>query len=891
MTDGPAGRPRVPCLRLLVALILLAPALVLAGPAQSQTPSPVDPSLLRAVRVTHPPSVDGRLDEEAWVEAPAATEFLQRDPDEGQPSTERTEVRVLYDAEAIYVGVRLFDREPDRIARRLSRRDENADADRVIVYLDPRHDHLTGASFELTAAGVQSDQALYDDTRDDEAWDAVWTGEVSVDHLGWSAEMRIPYSQLRFPNLTSHTWGFNVERVIRRKREQAWLVLTRKGERGLVSRMGHLTGLDGIAPKAHLELLPYAVARTELVQPDAPGNPFNDGFRAFSSAGLDIKWGVSSSFTLDATVNPDFGQVELDPAVINLTAFETFFSEKRPFFTEGAQIFGNFGQLGGGNSQPPDLFYSRRVGRSPQGSVTGDFVDRPTSSTILGAGKLTGKTHGGWSVGVLGALTGSERARTFSAGRESKVLIEPATNYLVARLLHEGGQGGFGFMGTSVVRPLDDVALEARLARRAFTGGADAYYFFDADREWLVSGQFSTSQVQGETAAIERLQRSSSRYFQRPDARRLDPTRSSLSGWSGNASFGRESGALRIGSTVRAVSPGFEVNDLGFLTQADRISAEAGVTWEKFLPDRFTRNREFSMSREWSWNFDGQDQGGDWRAAAEFTFLNYWDADISVRRETGGYDDRLTRGGPMARAPAGWDISFDAGTDSRKPVSLRTDVAHEWNEAGGWETELELSVEVKASQRLTISAGPELSRERNVAQYIGSRADALAGATFGRRHLFGDLEQTEVSMETRVNLLLTPRMSLQLYAQPLLGAGHYRSIKEFRQPGTYDFLTYGRDAGLIAFDDQDDGYSIDPDGEGPAAPFSIDNPDFNEKSLRVQTVFRWEWRPGSTLYVVWTQNREDESRDRFDFGRDARSLFGADADDVFAVKVSYWFGR
>ena len=875
--------------------VLVLPWLALpAAPSVAQSGSPAELPVVHAARAARAPVVDGRLDDEAWAAAVPATEFRQRDPQEGAAATERTEVRVLYDADAIYVGLRMHDQEAGRITRRMSRRDDHhADADRVIVYVDPRNDHLTGASFELTAAGVQSDSTLYDDTRSDGAWDAVWAGRVAIDEQGWSAEMRIPYSQLRFPNVPRHTWGFNVQRVIRRKNEAAWLVLTPKKERGLVSRMAHLTGIQEISPRAHLELLPYAVARGDFVQPEEAGDPFNDGSRAFAGAGLDLKWGLSGALTLDATINPDFGQVEVDPAVINLTAFETRFEEKRPFFTEGAQIFANFGQLGGGGGDVPDLFYSRRIGRAPQGSAAGDYVDQPAATTILGAGKLTGKTRNGWSLGLLEAVTARERARVRSEDApESRVEIEPATNHLVARVLKEAGRGGVGLLGTAVVRGLDNEALENRLVHRATVGGADAYYFFDPDREWLLSGQVSASRVDGSAAAIDRLQRASSRYFQRPDAVRLDPARTSLSGWSGNASFGRESGSLRAGASLSAVSRGFEVNDLGYLTRADRIGLEVSGTWEKFEPDRFTRTREISFNREWEWNFARQSQGGDYYVGVEAEFLNYWDADVSLRRETGGLDDRLTRGGPMAGRPGGWDVSFDGGTDSRKRLSLRMELAHEWNEAGGHETQAELSLDIKAGERLTIEAGPEYSRGRDPAQYIGSRADPLATATFGRRYVFGDIDQRELSMQTRVNLLLTPTMSLQVYAQPLLGTGRYGSLKEFARPRAVEFLQYGRDAGTLAYDEEGEEYRVDPDGPGPAAPFTVENPDFNEKSLRLQTVFRWEWRPGSTLYVVWAQAREHESRSgRFDFWPDARRLFGAPADDVFEIKVSYWLGR
>src|SRR5688572_3196257 len=386
--------------RLRIVWSVLALGVLTANTAAGQTDAAPAPSLeLRAVRAPRPPVIDGKLTDESWAQVQPASNFTQRDPDEGKPATERTEVRFLYDDEALYVGARLFDAEAHLIARRLSRRDNSADADLLSVYLDPMHDRLTGAVFRVSASNVQQDSILYNDSWQDGSWDAVWDSQVTVDDDGWSVEMRIPLSQLRFPLAERHTWGVNVERFIRRKNEYAWLRMVPKNESGVASKMLDLTGLDGVRPRRNLELLPYTAARAEFVQPSRPGNPFNDGARAFGAAGVDMKWAVNSNLRLNATVNPDFGQVEVDPAVVNLTAFETFFEEKRPFFLEGSQIFTNFGYGGsnnywGFNTSEPTMFYSRRIGRAPQLSASGDFVDAPTATTILGATKLTGKKIG-----------------------------------------------------------------------------------------------------------------------------------------------------------------------------------------------------------------------------------------------------------------------------------------------------------------------------------------------------------------------------------------------------------------------------------------------------------------------------------------------------------------
>lgn len=408
--------------------------------AEKNDPQP--PRVVRAVRAVEKISLDGMLNEETWTRATPAGDFTQRDPDEGRESTEKTEVRFAYDDAAIYVVVQLLDSEPGKIARRLSRRDNDADSDTFTIFISPNHDNLTGALFEISAAGVQRDAAISNDTNTDYSWDGVWESAVRIDDKGWYAELRIPFSQLRFPKSSLHVWGVNARRIIYRKNESAWLRMVPKTESGIASRMEDLEGINGLEANKHLELIPYVVGRSEFIEPLSPNDPFNDGSTQSGTAGIDIKYGISSNFTLDATVNPDFGQVEVDPAVVNLTAFETFYPEKRPFFLEGAGIFGNFGRLGannffGFNRQEPNLFYTRRIGRYPQGTASGDYVDSPDATTILGAGKITGKTRNGWTFGLVEAVTQREFADVVQENQSSTVEVEPLTNYLVARVLKE----------------------------------------------------------------------------------------------------------------------------------------------------------------------------------------------------------------------------------------------------------------------------------------------------------------------------------------------------------------------------------------------------------------------------------------------------------------------
>ena len=872
----------------------------LAAVASGQTPDRPAPRIIRAVRASTPPTIDGRLTEEAWTTAPVADGFTQRDPDEGRPATERTEVRILFDDTAVYVGARMFDGEPAQITRRLSSRDSDADADRLTIYLDPMRDKLTGAIFRVSAANVQQDAALYNDSWWDPTWDAVWQSQVSMDAQGWSAEIRIPLSQLRFTNAERQTWGINVERFVRRKNEYSWLEMVPKNENGNASRMLELTGLDGMHPRRNLELLPYVAGRAEFIKPSTAGNPFNDGSRGFGAAGLDMKLGLSSNLTVSATVNPDFGQVEVDPAVVNLTAFETFFDEKRPFFLEGSQIFNNFGRGGandywGFNNSEPQIFYSRRIGRTPQLAASGDYVDAPTATTILGAAKLTGKTSGRWSLGFLQAMTGEETARTSASGLAARSVVEPLTSYSVARVQRDiGTRTGLGFLATSVSRQLNTQAARDGLSSEAFVVGTDAYWFLDRDKEWVVTGDIATSRVAGTTTLIEKLQRAPQRYYQRPDEPHvhLDATLTSLSGFTGRLNLNRNRGNWRVNAALWTGSPGWESNDLGFHSTGDRAGAHAVLFVQGTTPHRFSRSRCVWVAKSWTWNFAREVQSDTWNMQARNNFMNYWSAGINAGYGRRTLDDRLTRGGPSAESPSNSFVNLQGNTDSRQWLSVSSSYNQNWRESGAWSRNASVSLNFKPSPRLTISTGPQWNRNHSIAQYVTTITDARATNTFGGRYVFGGLEQSQLTMTTRVSVIVTPKVSMQVFAQPLIAVGDYGDFKELARPRSYDFLHYGATGGSIAYDSVARSYAVDPDGTGAAPGFSFDNPDFNFKSLRLNAVFRWELKPGSAFYAVWTRQQVDLSNPGvFVPGRDARALFGARGDDVFLVKMAYWLGR
>ena len=817
---------------------------------------------VRAARAKVNIQIDGHLDREEWAGVIPITDFTQTDPVDGAPATERTEVYVKYDEDALYVGARMWSSDGD-VRRRLGRRDSFLfDTDWFSVALDTYHDHLTAFQFGVNPAGVKrDDRPGSGDFNNNSTWDAVWEAGTSVDDEGWTAEMRIPFSQLRFKVADIQTWGVQFQRRVVSKEEQTVFAHTPKSERGGVARYGHLDGLEGLQPGRKLELLPYTVARAEYVDIDA-GNPFRDGTDYFGGAGMDMKYRVTSSMTLDATFNPDFGQVELDPAVVNLSAFETSFDEKRPFFVEGSDIF-RFNEL--------RLFYSRRIGRPPQGSVPDNTVhtNRPDNSTILGAAKLTGQTAGGWNLGIVNALTAEESATTLDdAGTFGESVVEPLANYFAARAEKNmrQGQSSVGGIVTAVNRNFsaDGEGLRDVLRSSAYASGMDFSHEF-ANRTWQLQGYLAYSRINGSTGAIVRAQESSARYYYRPDADYLDldSSRTSLDGYAGRIVLRKNAGLHWRGDfNMSATSPGFEVNDLGFQTQVDRLGTDINVMYVENRPGKVFRNYRVNLRNSGDWNYGWDRVGGRSNISFNYSLVNYWNGNVSYTRNFESYDDRLTRGGPIALNPAGNNVEVRLNSNEREKVSLRTEFQHSWGESGGWERELSGNVSIRAASNWSVSFGPRYRRNHNSAQYRGSVLDASATRTFGYRFLFSPIDQTTVSMDTRLNVNFSPEMSLELFAQPFVATGDYGDPLQLAAPRTYDFEPY--------------------EGE-------VEDNDFRRTSLRGNAVLRWEWRPGSTLFVVWQQRRAGSFDDgEFRFGRDSRAVFDQRPNNVFLVKLNYW---
>jgi hypothetical protein len=875
-------------------------------------------------------NVDGVLGDEGWRGAPmVATDFTQWEPREGDPSTERTEVYLVYDDEAIYVSARLWDTTGD-IRKRLARRDSFLmDSDWFNVALDTHHGHLTAYQFTVNPAGVKRDEITNGRMMmgmGDASWDAVWDGKASIDAEGWSVEMRIPFSQLRFSSADAQTWGVQFQRRINRLQELSVFSFTPRGQPTGVARYAHIDGLQGLQTGKRLEAMPYALGRASFAEIPA-GDPFRDGSVYGQGYGLDALYRLTTSMTLNATVNPDFGQVEVDPAVVNLTAFETSFQERRPFFVEGATLFrfgvsagpmpmgpgggggggaggaggggggGAAGGGGGGGAGGTQLVYSRRIGRAPQGLLPSDvsFSETPETATILGAAKITGRTATGWSLGLLDAVTDRETARWMNEdGELGETLVEPTTNYLVARALKDmrSGQTQLGILGTAVNRRLDDDNLTALLRSHAYTGGIDFSQEF-AQRAWSIEGTFAASHVEGSIDAMLRTQRQSSRYFQRPDAGHveIDSTMTSMQGYTTRLELGKRAGLHWRGeASVTATSPGFEINDMGFQTGVDRITPNMNITYMQSTPQGWFRNYRINGGPMVNWNYDGDFVGGRVNLNLNGQLTNFWGGGIMMNRRLVGYDDRLTRGGPLMKDRAGQSIGFNINSDQRKEITARLNGNYSWGEGEGLERRIGGNIQLRPVESWTISFGPSFSRNLIYAQYVTTITDSTATATFGRRYIFTGLEQTSVSMETRLNVNFTPELSLELFAQPLISSADYGALRELRAPRTYDFSEYGKDNGsTIAYDEAARLFTIDPDGSGRAPTFTLRNRDFNQLSLRGNAVLRWEYRPGSTLFLVWQQSRGD-TRDfgDFDFGRDAGQLFDARPDNFFVIKLNYW---
>ena len=843
--------------------------------------------------------IDGKLNEPDWQSAPIAAQLTQSYPNPGATPRQRTQVRVLYDNASLYVGIRAFDNHPDSIAQPLARRDSyGIYSDWVAFSIDSYHDRRTSFGFAVNPRGVQKDEMISNDNSEDLNWDGVWQVATTVDSLGWTAEFRIPLSQLRLGPVkdgVDRVWGFQVSRDIARYHERDfWSPYTSQSP-GYVSSFGDLTGLRDIPVPARLDLLPYI--STKLTR--APGTAANPLFRRNDmspSVGGDLNYGLPNGLTLTATVNPDFGQVEVDPAVVNLTAFETFFPEKRPFFLAGSDVF-QFGQTQVDASYNSQIFYySRRIGRAPQLSVPGSdiaYVDAPNESSILGALKLTGKTHG-WTVGLMDGVTGEETARyVTTSGVRGTSTVEPLTNYAVGRLRRDfdDGNTAIGGMLTATNRSVADTIVRDALRSRALLGGIDFDHSWNS-RNWIVSGYVTASNVTGTPAAITATQRSSAHYYQRPDAPYLgvDSTRTSLNGHMAEVALakrGKWFGSL----DYKEVSPGFEINDLGFISQTDYRAVVPAVGYQSNEPGHIFRDYSVTAASFDAWNFGNALIRQSNTIITNATFNNLWSAGLQATYAPDQLSDQLTRGGPLAEIPGLWRLDASLSSDSRKPAIVSGELQYQHDAAGGFAQGANVTLDVRPTSAIHASFGPTFSVTSSSNQYVRSVSDPLAVATYGNRYIFANLRQTTLSLDTRLDWTFSTTLSLQLYAQPFVSAGRFATFKELSAPRTRRYSVYGADRGAISHG-ADGIYTIDPNASGPAPSFQLSDPNFNIRSLQGDAVLRWEYRPGSTIFFVWQQQRNGVAPIG-DFGltRDVGDIFRETPTNVFLVKATFYLAR
>ena len=892
------------------ALTFVVIASLIATPvktrAQTKGVHPQPAPVAQAVKLTAGVSVDGKLDEEIWRTAPAITEFRQSQPDEGKPATQKTEVRFAYDDAALYVGARMFDTMGARgVVSRLLRRDALSETDSDILQLtfDSYHDHGSRFIFWINPSGSKRDGT------GDPTWDPVWEGKAEVDSLGWTAELRIPFNQLNFSRDTDQTWGIQVIRFIHRLNERQHFAWWPNNEVGGPQRYGHLEGIKISERPRGMELLPYTVGRARYIRPPDPSNPFTKTSDKDYRVGGDLKYRLTSNLTLNATFNPDFGQVEVDPAVVNLSAFETFFSEKRPFFIEGQNAFGfgSFSCFFCSNVSNLQMFYTRRIGRNPQLFPSGKYVDQPENATILGAGKVTGRTKSNYLLGILDAVTRRETANVIDidpvTGEKlrSRAEVEPLSNYFVGRARKEfqGGAQSFGGIFTSVDRFTSDSLADARLPNASRSLGLDWFTSWK-NRTYSFMGQYALSDVRGSSLAMQRIQRSSARYFQRPDrdgsgnglfSDSFDENANRLTGYGGYARVAKDGGTWLWEGMVNYRSPGFEVNDISFNTTSDYVWMNAAFARSITKPGPIYRNYFAVVSAQQQYNYDRDLTDREFAIGIFGTLRNFWQANAFVIRTPSVFDDRLLRGGPVIRKRGYRYHQIYVSTDARKKISVSINPSFNDYDYGPDQLNLNANMTWKPTSSVQLSAGPAYNRSGSVAQFVTIIDDPTATEFYGRRYIFSGFNQKQLSMSTRANVTFTPTLTFELFAQPLIASGDYATFNEFVSRRKRTLHTFsGEDEITTTTVDGKRIHTIDPDGAaGPASSFTIDDPDFNLRSLRGNAVVRWEYRPGSTLFFVWQQNRSDRDPiGNFDFGRDRGALFDAHPDNIFLLKASYW---
>ncbi|MFN2603451.1 MAG: DUF5916 domain-containing protein [Gemmatimonadaceae bacterium] len=873
-----------------VGTLIIAAALPAIAASQTTLPTQ-QAKIATAVRLQGEISLDGKLDDPQWSIATPITDFVQKDPVEGAVPNDKMEVRFLYDDDALYVGTRVISKDPAHIQAPISRRDNINQAEHIWVSLDSYHDRRTAYSFGITASGVRGDWYHPSDSETDIdlSFDPVWQAAADINSTGWTAEMRIPFSQLRFNAADVQHWGLNVDHWIPSRNEDVFWIPVPKKATGWSSRMGALEGIRGIKPARRLEVMPYVASDATVNGERDQRNPFDNGSNLDARVGGDLKMGLGPSLTLAATVNPDFGQVEADPAEVNLSAFETIFPEKRPFFIEGSQLLRGFG---------PSYFYSRRIGARPRGPASGSFVDYPNATTILGAAKLTGRLANGSSVGGLAAVTGREEAESYdlSTNQFSKVEVAPLTGYGVGRFQKEFGHTAstIGLTLTGMQRDLSaSDALSSVLNRAAYSGGVDLLLRLQGGA-YQIRSFAGFSDVEGEPAAISIVQTGSAHYFQRPDATsyHFDDTRTSISGYDIYSGIDKVAGKHWLGGAYAgAESPGLDFNDVGRLGTADGQSGGGYVTYRETQPGKRLQRYDANLEVDTERNFDGDKQFLQYTAFGSSTFKNFWVLSLTAAYDVRAQDARLTRGGPsMGTGASNYGI-ISLGNSSASTTQWQGRVYYGKDEWGAPTNRLSGLLSIRPTPQWQLSAEPNYLRFVDPRQYVTELSGGSA-ATYGKRYVFAYIDRSTFLTDIRLNYTLKPDVTLEMFVEPFAASGRYYRFGELSAARSRDILRYG-EQGTTITQQADKSYLVTDsrfvDSDGKPATFTLPFSDFNVRSILSNMVVRWEYRPGSTFFFVWQQSRQGNQPN----GELVRlgDLFGGFKNvgsNFFAIKANFW---
>ena len=866
---------------LLTALFLMSVVSANNNPKDSLTTTDNKPlRTYTTIRLsTAKPVIDGKLDDDCWKTGEWAGDFTQWIPKEGAKPSQETQFKILYDDKNLYVAIRAFDKEPKKISRKGGRRDLLI-GEQAGVNFDSYHDHRTGFEFSVTAAGQKVDLILTNPMEADFNWNAVWYVKTGLEDSAWVAEYEIPLSQLRYSKDKEQVWGMHVWRWIDRLSEESDWEPQSSTSPGMLYLFGELHGIKDLPKSRRIEIMPYTLGKLKTFD-KVPQNPFaKNGHSVMGNIGLDAKIGLSSNFTADLTVNPDFGQVESDPSVMNLTAFETLYEEKRPFFLEGSNIF-KF-ELGDAN-----LFYTRRIGHTPvyhPELETNQYIDYPDNTSILSAVKISGKSKNGLAVGILHSLTAGENAQLSTNGIKKELRVEPLTSYTVGRVQQDFNEGTtvLGGIITSTNRFINDPYLEFQ-NQNAFTGGVDLLHQWNK-KEFYLDAKIIGSTINGSAEAIRNLQLSSARYYQRPDVNYLnyDPNRTQLSGQGGRVKIGKGSkGLWRYSSEFNWRSPGLDLNDIGFMQMADLVSQETEVSYFVNKPVSIFRTYSAAVHQSNNWDYGLNYLYSGLFLTSKFEFLNQWMVSPSVHFRNEGYDNRVLRGGEAMRLPALWEGSLEFHTDMAKKFIISLNATREAAQNENYRNSfVQATVTTIPYNVLKLSASVNYSENMDNLQYVDTK---ILGTDI--KYILAHLNQKTLGATFRVDYNITPEISIQYYGSPFASVGKYSKLKEVTNPRA---TSYSDRFKLLNAQFVNNTYQVAETNEAPA--YSVNNPDFTFNQFRSNLVFRWEYRPGSQLFFVWGNERTGWKNDsNSKVGKAVSDLKDVSPTNIFLIKLSYWF--